>query len=703
MIKVEIKNCNNIISTDIHLEKNHLNIRYAMNGTGKSTIATAIELQSKQEDLSDLKCFGSAVEPTCTFSENINKVLLFNDDFVNNIVFQQSEVIQNSFDVFIRTPQYEERQSSINSRLKNIHVDISENKELQQLVLVGKTVLSKFSLTQGGELQQRGMIKSLTSSKSIFTLPKELSKFQPLMQRNYNVDWVGWKNDGAKYDDIGICPFCTSSLGEQYQTEKKVFTASYTQSNVKNIMDMISYFETVKDYMDEGKKDILYNCVKGSKDTREIQLWIKKFYTELKFLVEEIAEVQEFNSFKVRREDITQLDVQLKKLTIDISNLEIFTNAKVKTLITFINKKIDEVLAEIELLKKDIGELKGFIGTAKEQAVNDINDFLSTADIHYKFEITDQSENSSTTTLSYISGTKDPFEVENIEAHLSWGEKNAFGLVLFMHYALSQEPQLVILDDPISSFDNNKKYAIISRLFSSKNKKRSFYRKTVLMLTHDLEPVIDYVINEKPTGAYVSACFLQNKGGVLSEVEISESDIKSLPRMLVEDSKNDKLNKVHRIASLRKFFEHVPNQPGQEQAYNLLSCLLHGKAKPTRKDDSEMTKVEIANGEALIKQFILDFDYTTYSKKVFEKEALLKIITDDPNSYFRLQAFRVLLLVLNLKSKINDDTLMKYIDEQFHIENDYIFTLDLSKYDVVPEFVIPRIFEFLKKEGLVPK
>lgn len=111
MIKAEIKNCNNIISTDIHLKKNHLNIRYAMNGTGKSTIATAIELQSKQEDLSDLKCFGSAVEPTCTFSENINKVLLFNDDFVNNIVFQQSEVIQNSFDVFIRTPQYEERQS----------------------------------------------------------------------------------------------------------------------------------------------------------------------------------------------------------------------------------------------------------------------------------------------------------------------------------------------------------------------------------------------------------------------------------------------------------------------------------------------------------------------------------------------------------------------------------------------------------------
>jgi hypothetical protein len=219
----------------------------------------------------------------------------------------------------------------------------------------------------------------------------------------------------------------------------------------------------------------------------------------------------------------------------------------------------------------------------------------------------------------------------------------------------------------------------------------------------DLQPVIDYVINEKPTGEYVSAYFLQNKAGVMFEQEISESDIKSLPRMLVENSKNDKLNKVHRIACLRKFLEHVPDQGvGQENAYNLLSCLLHGKPKPTRKDDTELTKQEIESGEILIKQYIPDFKYITYSVQVFSKEPLLKIITDDPNSYFRLQAFRVLLQVLNLKSKIGDDTLMKYIDEQFHIENDYIFALDFVKYDTVPDFIIPRSIEFLKKEGLIP-
>jgi ABC-type dipeptide/oligopeptide/nickel transport system ATPase subunit len=699
MIEAVIKDCNNVTSATIQIRKNHLNMRYAMNGTGKSTIASAIELQSKQEDLSRLKCFGSTDAPTCTLSEPV-KVLLFNEDFVKSFVFQQSEVIQNSFDVFIKTPEYETRQASINKRLKEIHLDLVQNADLQQVVSVGKTVLSRFTLTQSGELKNIGLLKTLKSSQSIFTLPEKLSKFQPLMQKEYNVEWVGWKHDGSKFDDNGICPFCTSGLGKEYVAEKEMFNASYTRSNVKNIREMLSYFQSVQDFMDEEKRAILIDCVKGDKGEREIQLWITKFYNELNFLVSKITDAQDFNSFRVRREDIPHLDQQLNALIIDTSNLQIFNNQKVKDCVDFLNGKIKAVLGETELLKSDIGQLKGLIGSAKEQAIKDINEFLLTAGINYKFEIRDESENVSKTILSYISRTTDPIEVEDINLHLSWGEKNAFALVLFMHYALSQNPQLIILDDPISSFDSNKKYAIISRLFSSK--RRSFYRKTVFMLTHDLQPIIDYVINEKPTGKYVSAYFIQNRAGVVSELEISEPDIRSLLKMLVENARDDSLNKVHRVASLRKFFDHVPAQSvGQDHAYSLLSCLIHGKPKATMKDGSEMTAANIASGEAIIKQYISDFDYSTYLINVFTKEPLLRIIMNDPNSYFRLQAFRVLLQVLNLKSKIADDALMKYIDEQFHVENDYIFTLDYVKYDTVPDFVIPRCLEFLKKEGLV--
>jgi ABC-type dipeptide/oligopeptide/nickel transport system ATPase subunit len=576
---------------------------------------------------------------------------------------------------------------------------VSENADLQRIVQVGRSVLSRFALTIAGDLRQTGLIRSLTSSESIFELPSELQRFKPLMDKEYKVDWVGWKHDGSKYDDTGICPFCTVNLSGEYESEKKTFTASYTSSNVKNIIEMLSYFDAVKDFMDDAKKEKLEQCIKKTEDEPEIQLWVKRFYLELKFLVERLTSVMEFNSYQVRSEDISRLDDQLRKLVIDVSDLEIFNNRKVTDLIEFVNQKISVVLSETDSLKRDIGDLKGLIDSSKRRAITDMNDFLATAGINYKIEIADESEGVAKTILKYVSKTDDLIDVDNINLHLSWGERNAFALVLFMHWALSQDPDIIILDDPISSFDSNKKYAIINRLFSSV--KNSFFKKTVLMLTHDLQPIIDCLVNNKPRSESVSACFLQCKDGVISEQEITGDDVKPLPKLLADSAGNEELNIVHRVASLRKLFEHIPSSnPAQDQAYDLLSCLLHGRTKPTRKDGTELSDEQITSGEEFIAGYIMDFKYTHYSTNVFTRDSLLKIFNEETNSYSRLQVFRVLLEALDLRSKI-EDPLLKYIDEQFHVENDYMFDLDFMKYDIVPDFVIPKCCEHLRKERLI--
>ncbi len=702
MIKADISNCNNIVSANIKLLKDHLNIRYAMNGTGKSTIAKAIISVLGVEDISRLQAFDSENKPECHLSEAVSKVLLFNEDFVNQFVFQRSEVIPDSFDVFIKTPEYEERLKKINNKLKNIHVDLNENADLQKIVSTGKLVLLKFNETTTGGLKKQGFMKSLISPESIFKLPQKLVKFKPLMEKEYIAEWAGWKNDGSKYDDNGICPFCTTSLNAEYASEKKIFSSSYTRSNINNIREMISYFNTVKDYMESSKRDKLYECIKGLKGEQEIQHWIELFYSDLKLLVKKITSVVEFNTYQARSEDISGLEDQLKKLIIDISDLQIFNNQKVKDSIKFANDKINAVLSETDLLKREIGQLNGLINSAKKNAITDINDFLSTADIHYKFEIIDDSENTSRTILRYLSKTKGAIDVDDISLHLSWGEKNAFALVLFMHWALSQNPEIIILDDPISSFDSNKKYAIISRLFANVTNKKSFYNKTILMLTHDLQPIIDLVINNKPTGGFISAYFLQNKDGVISELEITPADIQSLPILLADNCKNDKLNKIHRVASLRKLIEHMPNNgAAQKSAHNLLSCLLHGETKPVYINKEAMPIQEIKAGEEFVRGYIADFEYDNYLKNVFTKDNLLKSFLKENNSYFRIQVFRVLIEVLNLRSQIQDDTLLKYIDEQFHVENDYIFTLDFMKYDIVPDFVVPKCLEYLKQKHLI--
>lgn len=696
----KFENCNNIESAKLDLIENILNIRYAVNGTGKSTIGKAIQLMAEHKSLDQLKTFGSNKEPEVDIPQSVINVLLYNEDFVNTIVFKESDVIDNAFDVFIKSDDYLARQEIINEKLKEIHIDTNADQDLSILLSTGQMVLSKFSKTKTNDLKNTGLIKNLTSADSIFRLPEKIKKFKPLMEKDYNAEWVGWKNDGIKYDDNGICPFCTTILDNDYDTEKALFIESYSKSNVKSIKDMLSYFDSVKDFMDPDKYATMVKCLRDSDNEEELRLWVTRFYLDLEYLLNKIRSVLDFNSYTVRSEDISKLDTQLKTLMIDNSNLQIFNNSKTIQIIDSINKKIDTIVRQTEDLKKEIGLLKGLVGSSIKKSISDINEFLDMSGISYHLEIHYEKENDTKAVLKYINRTAKEIPVDNIKLHLSWGERNAFALVLFMHYAFSKKADLIILDDPISSFDSTKKYAIINRLFSNSTKRKSLYKSTVLMLTHDFQPIIDFIVNEMPNGGSASAYFMNNKSGVVSEIEIVKDDIKSLTIILSENAASPNKNIVHRITCLRKLLEYSIMDHQQTMAYNLLSCLLKGKSSPTYKNDSPIDITNISEGERCIKNYISDFQYLNYYNLYFTRDCLIELYKAESNNYYKLQVFRVLLSIDDLRTKI-EDPLLKYIDEQFHVENDYIFYLNFDKYDIVPEFVIPKCNEFLKKENIL--
>ena len=85
-VKITIENCNNISKGVISLEEEKLNIRYGMNGTGKSTLSTAILLFSQGKSMDDLKPFGSDDEviPKISIDGDIQSVRVFNEEFVNS-------------------------------------------------------------------------------------------------------------------------------------------------------------------------------------------------------------------------------------------------------------------------------------------------------------------------------------------------------------------------------------------------------------------------------------------------------------------------------------------------------------------------------------------------------------------------------------------------------------------------------------------
>lgn len=672
-----------------------------MNGTGKSTIAKAIK---NKDNLISLQTFGENVEPKTIVSKNLKNVLIFNNEFINNIVFKGSEVIQNAFEVFIKSENYDQKREKINQILKILNTETFKNEEMKEFNDAIINISLKIQLNSKSDgVKRNPAFKSIIQKENMYEIQKALNKYTDfLSDTEKNIAWVDWKTKGFEYDNKKKCPFCAEKLTEDYNDEKQKFSETYTKANIKNLNDVRENIEQMKKYLKEQKYDKLMECIKTNVDEDEIELIFQKFMIEVNFLISKFQKIQEFDSYKIKNNDIGTLGERVKSLKISKQELDYFESTNVQNIIDDINNKVDNILKEITVLQSEVAKINTFIESEIRNSKSDINSFLKTAGFNYEFDIEVNDEKNSRTVLIY-KGEKD-INVENIDEHLSWGERNAFALVLFMYYSLNQKSDLIILDDPISSFDSNKKYAIINRLFENRKDQKSLYGKDVLMLTHDFEPIIDFIINNKPNSGHAIAKYIKNTKGIINEKEINkEKDIISILELCYKYAISD-INVISRINFLRKYIEHINFEKMEEKniAYDILSSIIHGKLKPTKKinrdKEIELTEEEINKGETYIKGFIKDFNYKNIVEEKYTKESLLNQFFEESNNYIKSQIFRTYLEITDERDDIEDDNLLKFIDEIYHIENDYIFSLDLIVFDTIPDYIMTKIEAYMKNE-----
>ena len=700
-MNINIKNCNNIKNSSITIEKNSLNIKYGMNGTGKSTIAKAI---ANRDQLSELKTFGSNLEPEISVSENINKVEIFNNDFINRITFNGSEVIDNGFEIFVKTEEYDSKRKEITNILNKLNRETFKDQIINKFREGLLNIATKIQLNSNNTVKRTSTYKSILKKENMFEVPQELTKYSEFIQdKSMNINWVDWKNKGFEFDEKNKCPFCAEKLSEKYSKEKETFKENYTKSGMKNLNDILETINDIKDYLNKEKYNKLIECIKENKNEEDIDFIYQKFILEITYLNGKFEKIYQFDSYNIKNSEIGKLGDKVKELIINKEELNYFCSENVFEIIDNINKKINEIVNKITDLQAKTATLNTFIKNSINSSKEDINRFLETAGFNYKFDFIVSSENVSKTILIY-KGEED-INVDNIDKHLSWGEKNAFALVLFMYYAISKKAELIILDDPISSFDSNKKYAIINRLFENRNDRKSFYGKTVLMLTHDFEPIIDFIINNKPNSGHAIAKYIKNTNNIVIEQEINKKDdIISIVELAYKYVKDNNLNMISRINFLRKYIEHtkVENFEEKQLMYDMLSSVVHAKEYPDKQVERDtylkFTEEEFEKAQNIIKNYIENFDYDRIVKNYYNKEYILKEFFEESNNYIKSQLFREYLEVSEERKNL-DNNLLKFIDEIYHIENDYIFTIDLIKFDTIPDYIMEKINDFMEEKA----
>ena len=377
--------------------------------------------------------------------------------------------------------------------------------------------------------------------------------------------------------------------------------------------------------------------------------------------------------------EVEKVIEELKSYKIDLNLYNHLKSKSTEEKVDIVNNSIDETLKKVGELQGQISQQKLFIERLIKEHKKEINSFLKNAGYEYNVDLLEDTKGNYNLKLHHNAVQN---EIADVKNHLSFGERNAFSLVLFMYDVLKYSPDLIILDDPISSFDKNKKYAIIDMLF---RKEKSFKGKTVLLLTHDFEPIIDMIHHHRDMFEIPTAAFLENNHGTLIEREIQRADVQTFIEINEFNIRNISDQIINKLVYLRRLYE-IKNAKGN--GYQLISNLMHKREKPEFKDESgirDMTPNEINSGNREIKELIDDFDYGKVLDIINDDNEMKRIYSETKNSYEKLHIYRI---IFGNKDKTYSSVIKKFINEAFHIENDYIYQLNPRKYQMVPQFVI---------------
>lgn len=686
VLQIEISNCNSLDRAQITLARSALNIKYGPNGIGKSTIAKALTLRAEGNDaLSSLTPFkyregdGHPV-PTVTGADEIERVLTFDDSYVSQFVFQRDEVLKNSFEIFINTEEYRRGIDEIEELFAALQETFVDLPEFDEAVHAFTHLCDVFGVTKAGALSKSTKgYKAMAAGGKLKNIPEPLKGYSGFLQSADPASWVAWQAKGKTFLDLSDnCPFCSTESLDKARAE--LVSKEYETASVKNMSLLRAAVDTAGHYFEPSYLEQLDKMLGSITEPTPEQLqFLANLRGEVEVFLDRLKELRGLAFHTLR--DREEVDEYLSGLKIELALLRSLNSDATQSVVKLVNDKLDIVAAEISVVKKRIGEQRGRVLKLIELNQRQINSFLSSAGYRYQVRI----EPDADTYRMLIEHQDLPGHLDSATSHLSYGERNAFALVLFMHQVRHENPDLVVLDDPVSSFDRTKKFAILHELFRGKNSIRDH---TTLMLTHDLEPAIDIVrisTSRLFTATRPVAHFLTSRNGQITEKLIEKADIKTFAEVCdanIASATDD----VIKVIYLRRKLEILGDL---DATYDVLSSLLHLRETPDRPaeagDREPLEKAELDVAYADIESKLPGFNYVRTVGEIRDIAVLKKKFADTNVGYEKIQFFR---MMLELSEPNSDDTFKKFVNETFHIENEYVMQLDPREFDAVPEFII---------------
>ncbi len=694
---VSIKYCNNIDDAEVEIKEAILNIKYAINGAGKSTVAKAIRASvtdrinhtNELENLRPFKAVGQeGLSPTVSGVNAINNIMVFDELYISDFVFQPDELVKGSFDIFIRDDRYEDGVNKIENLVREMKALLSQDKDIEGLINDFNELSASFGKeTKTGIHGSSSLSKAFKSGNKVINIPEGLEIYKDYIQHDHNYKWIKWQLDGKQFIEVtSNCPFCVNGIEDRKETIKKVSDV-YESKSIENLNKIVAVFQRLNIYFSSKTKKLIEEFIVSIDGYSDEHIsYLLEVKSQIDRLKEKFEMAQKIGFLSLK--SIDKLIEGLKTFKIDINLYNHLDSDSTIEKVNIVNSQLDSLLSKVGELQGHINQHKSHIEKLVKEHRSEINYFLQNAGYSYRVDLIEGDEGEHRLKLLHVDMDN---EVAHVKSRLSYGEKNAFALVLFMYDVLKNMPDIIVLDDPISSFDKNKKYAIVDMLF---RKECCFRGKTVLLLTHDFEPIVDMVLHHRDKFDVPLASFLENNRGQIVERPIGRDDIKTFI-VLSDECILRSTHIVNKLIYLRRLYE-LSNKKGL--AYQVISNLLHKRDALIVKEsgeEREMISDEFDSGVNEILDRISDFNYHNVLAILKDDLQLTEIYNESANNYEKLHIYRIL-YDDKKEVAINNDVINKFIKQSFHIENDYIYQLDPSQYQTVPQYIIDECDKYIQ-------
>lgn len=716
---IEINNCRNINSVNggsIKIARNCLNVFYGKNGTGKTTLCRVIKNIAGDEShpLSSLESFSyqessdPALRPVVSSKGRIKELLVFDDAWIQDHCFAVSTIQKDAFELYVRDDSVRKLEKKRSEKIGMLRKALAqpEVSQVESTLQDLQKNLGK-AKTSGGLAASSPISKAFSSGSPIEPIPSFL---KPVVKGCSGIEkaaWLKWHKGYPALSNNELCPYCGNE--DALRIEKcHQYDEDHSGDAVSQWEKIAAAYERHSHQLSRHYSALLGGIVKSSKAPDSSQLLeLESLCKSIKTAANAIASIRE----ALGRESNINADQLINELTIESAKLDscsLFLKTKdgVQTsegkALKWIHDSIERIKdtqAELDVICNDlIAQVKINI-TGHE---DEINSFLEECGYRYKIEIACNILSSDAKIL--LKPKYNSVEITKPLEALSYGEQNALALMLFMHEAIKKPHGIYILDDPISSFDYDKRFGVLYALFSDKSSlfKENLCGKTVVVMTHDPLVISDLLGIQVPgvkTGGINGNYLSIDKNGKLTCTSLDKQALAPYTQQLYKDIQRSRNRpRIFGYVRIRQYCELLRHDAEEKKTkyawtFSLLSDIVHGRS---RQDTLEYHKWEEADErkvsmcENLIQQLTgwkvnfweeIDF-YSDCMDHLVDLYYNHKLTSEDKLLIIRLMLERDNALT-------SDSSIMKrFADEACHIGGSYLRQLDSETYDQVPFYVI---------------